>query len=375
MLEIRDQRLILCVGPLDTSQSSHQHMSVLYPRSGKSYPESTPTVTALLELSDTRTFERYLVVLALVVELTTVAMSKVTDRLAVWDEKSRLIRFAAHCRWYRAEKSQNRNWRQPSHRPLTHPPSPPSSPSSFPSPLSSLPPPCPSVVKPLRSAMADRAAGAVQRRERRQRSWWRHEQLSVAAAVATVLHQRTAPKACGGGGKRVGGGRAAQHATAPGDSTHGDTAGAVARRSGGRRGARACGLPALLLLSRVVDVQESLRERQEREEAEWKEIRTEVRKAAKKTEREEQIAQVWEHELEQAVPELLELLRSASGGSSSSSACPRTSKRKRKKRRRTSARPRPCTCSWRQSCSRKSQCSGAPSGRERARAAGSGTGY
>ena len=86
MLEIRDQRLILCVGPLDTSQSSHQHMSVLYPRSGKSYPESTPTVTALLELSDTQTFGRYLVVLALVAELTTVTMPKVTDRLAVWDE-------------------------------------------------------------------------------------------------------------------------------------------------------------------------------------------------------------------------------------------------------------------------------------------------
>ena len=122
--------------------------------------------------------------------------------------------------------------------------------------------------------------------------------------MATALHQRSAPKACGGGGKRGSGGRVAEHATAPGDPTHGDTAGAVGRRSGAAEEARACVLPALLLLlSRVVDVQESLRERQEREEAEWREVRSEVRKAAKKTEREEQIAQVWEHE--PGVPELL----------------------------------------------------------------------
>ena len=91
MLEIRDQRLILCVGPLDTSQSSHQHMSLLYPRSGKSYPESTPTVTALLKLSDTRTFERYLVVPALVAELTTVDDAESDRQTDSLGRKSRLI--------------------------------------------------------------------------------------------------------------------------------------------------------------------------------------------------------------------------------------------------------------------------------------------
>ena len=56
------------------------------------------TVTALFKLSDTRTFERYLVVSALVAELTTVAMSKLTDRLAVWDEDpDSFDDFAAQC--------------------------------------------------------------------------------------------------------------------------------------------------------------------------------------------------------------------------------------------------------------------------------------
>ena len=62
----------------------------------------TSTVTALLKLSDTRTFERYLVVSALVAELTTVAMSKVTDRLVDCDEDpDSFDDFAAQCRWYR----------------------------------------------------------------------------------------------------------------------------------------------------------------------------------------------------------------------------------------------------------------------------------
>ena len=64
--------------------------------------------------------------------------------------------------------------------------------SHLPSPHSTLPPPCPSVVKPLRSAMADRAAGAVQRRERRQRSWWRHEQLPLWRRPSTSA-QRPRP--------------------------------------------------------------------------------------------------------------------------------------------------------------------------------------
>ena len=60
------------------------------------------TVTALLKLSDTRTFERYLVVSALVAELATVAMSKVTVSLSANDEDTDSFDdFAAHCRWYR----------------------------------------------------------------------------------------------------------------------------------------------------------------------------------------------------------------------------------------------------------------------------------
>ena len=51
-----DQRLILCAGPLDTWQSSHQHLSLSYLRSSKSYPESVPTVTTLRKLSDARTW-------------------------------------------------------------------------------------------------------------------------------------------------------------------------------------------------------------------------------------------------------------------------------------------------------------------------------
>ena len=37
--------------------------------------------------------------------------------------------------------------------------------------------------------MAERAGEARRRRERRQRSWWRHEQLSVAAALGAARHQ------------------------------------------------------------------------------------------------------------------------------------------------------------------------------------------
>ena len=62
----------------------------------------TSTVTAFLELSGTGTFERYPVVSALVAELTTVAMSNLTDRLAVWDDDpDSFDDFAAQCRWYR----------------------------------------------------------------------------------------------------------------------------------------------------------------------------------------------------------------------------------------------------------------------------------
>ena len=54
--QIGDQRLILCAGPLDTWQSSHQHLSLSYLRSSKFYLESVPTVTALRKLSDARTW-------------------------------------------------------------------------------------------------------------------------------------------------------------------------------------------------------------------------------------------------------------------------------------------------------------------------------
>ena len=62
----------------------------------------TSTVTALLKLSASRTFERYQVVSALVAELTTAAVSKLTDRWAVWDEDPDSFHdFDAQCRWYR----------------------------------------------------------------------------------------------------------------------------------------------------------------------------------------------------------------------------------------------------------------------------------
>ena len=60
------------------------------------------TVTALLILSDIRTFERYLVVSALVAEIAKVAMSKVTVSLSANDEDTDSFDdFAAQCRWYR----------------------------------------------------------------------------------------------------------------------------------------------------------------------------------------------------------------------------------------------------------------------------------
>ena len=41
--------------------------------------------------------------------------------------------------------------------------------------------------------MAERAGAARRRRGRRQRSWWRHEALSVAAALATARHHSAGP--------------------------------------------------------------------------------------------------------------------------------------------------------------------------------------
>ena len=62
----------------------------------------TSTVTTFLKLSDTRTLERYPVVSTSAAEPTTVAMSKLTDRLAVQDEgPGSLDDFAAECRWYK----------------------------------------------------------------------------------------------------------------------------------------------------------------------------------------------------------------------------------------------------------------------------------
>ena len=84
-------------------------MNHSYPRSSESCHVFTSTVTPLLKLSDTRTSERYPAVSALVSELTTVAVSKITDRLSVWDEDpDSFDDFAAQCRWYRdgLEKSE-----------------------------------------------------------------------------------------------------------------------------------------------------------------------------------------------------------------------------------------------------------------------------
>ena len=46
--------------------------------------------------------------------------------------------------------------------------------------------------------MADRATGAARRRERRLRSWWRHERMSIACALAEALHHSsgTKPSTC-----------------------------------------------------------------------------------------------------------------------------------------------------------------------------------
>ena len=89
--EIRDQRLILCwtagYPAIATLALDSLVSSILWVLS----------ITTLLNLSETLTFDR-----EFVAELTTVAMSKVTDRLAVWDEGPHSIDdFAAHCRCHR----------------------------------------------------------------------------------------------------------------------------------------------------------------------------------------------------------------------------------------------------------------------------------
>ena len=78
----------LCVVDLlDILRLSHLSLeSLVCSISSESCHVCTSTVTALVTLSLTLTFERYPVVPALVAELTTVAMSKLTDSLAVWDE-------------------------------------------------------------------------------------------------------------------------------------------------------------------------------------------------------------------------------------------------------------------------------------------------
>ena len=93
----------LCVLTCWTSCVCHiSPLSLSHPRSSEFCHVFSSTVTALLELSDTQTLERYPVVSALVAELTTVAMSKLTDRLAVWgDFPDSFDDFAAQCRWYR----------------------------------------------------------------------------------------------------------------------------------------------------------------------------------------------------------------------------------------------------------------------------------
>ena len=78
--------------------SAHLSPSLSYTRSSESCHAFTSTITALLELADTRTFERNPVVSTLVAELATVAMSKFTDRLVVWDPDS-FDDFGALCRW------------------------------------------------------------------------------------------------------------------------------------------------------------------------------------------------------------------------------------------------------------------------------------
>ena len=48
---------------------------------------------------------------------------------------------------------------------------------------------CPFKSNPSGRLMADRASGAAwRRRQRRLRSWWRYEQQTVAAVLATVTH-------------------------------------------------------------------------------------------------------------------------------------------------------------------------------------------
>ena len=92
----------LCVLTCWTSCVCRISLSLSHTRSSVSCHVSASTVTALLKVSDTRTFERNPVVSALVAELTTIAMSNRTDRLAVWDEDpDSFDDFAAQCRWRR----------------------------------------------------------------------------------------------------------------------------------------------------------------------------------------------------------------------------------------------------------------------------------
>ena len=142
-------------------------------------------------------------------------MSKVTDRLTVWDEnRDSFDDFAAHCHWYRAGKSQNRKLAA-ALPPPTHPPTittifPLLSPLLTPTfpPLPCLfqpppPPPCPSVVKPLRSAMAmaDRVAGAVQRRSAPKGLWWRRQERGWRSS-RTTCHGTRRPHTRGHGRSR-----------------------------------------------------------------------------------------------------------------------------------------------------------------------------
>ena len=80
------------ISPLSLSHTRHSVLEHVH----------LSTVTAFLQLSDPLTFERYPVVSAVVEDLATVATSKVTDRLAVWDEdENSFDDFAAQCLWYR----------------------------------------------------------------------------------------------------------------------------------------------------------------------------------------------------------------------------------------------------------------------------------
>ena len=97
-----NQRLIVRAGQFDILRLSHQSLNFSQTRPSISEHMHLSTSTALLKLSDTRTVERNLVASALVAEVSTVAMSKVTDGLAVNDEDpDSFCDFAKQRRWYR----------------------------------------------------------------------------------------------------------------------------------------------------------------------------------------------------------------------------------------------------------------------------------